>query len=53
MGDEENVEPLSKRRKISLSLPKDCFNFFVDDEELKEAMKTYSGKIRPSITNRR
>ena len=44
MGDEENVEPPSKRRKISLSLPKDRFNFSVDDEELKEAMKTYSGK---------
>ena len=37
MGDEENVEPPSKRRKISLSLPKDRFNFSVDDEELKEA----------------
>ena len=44
MGDEENVEPPSKRRKISLSLPKDRFNFSVDDEELKEAMKTYSRK---------
>ena len=44
MEDKENEEPPSKRRKISLSLPKDRFNFSVDDEELKEAMKTYSAK---------
>ena len=44
MGDKEKVQLPSKRRKISLSLPKDRFNFSVDDEELKEAMKTYSRK---------
>ena len=44
MGDKEKVQLPSKRRKISLSLPKDRFNFCVDDEELKEAMKTYTGK---------
>ena len=33
-----------KRRKLLLSLPKDWFNFSVDKEELKEAMKGYCCK---------
>ena len=28
-----------KRPRLSLSLSKDCFNFLIDDSELKEAMK--------------
>ena len=51
MEEKENVEPTSKCRKVSLSLPKDCFNFSVDNDELKEAMKTYSVK-NMSINNK-
>ena len=44
MEEKDNVEQPSKLRKISLSLPKDHFNFSVNNDELKEAMKTYSVK---------
>ena len=42
----ENVEPPSKRRKISFSLCNNHFNLSGDKEELKEAtcIKTYCGK---------
>ena len=39
--EKENIEPPTKRRRLSLSLPKD---FTVDDDQLKQAMKTYCGK---------
>ena len=44
--DKENhknlpVERQSKCAKLSFSLPKDRFSFFVDDKDLEEAMKTY------------
>ena len=42
--EKENIEPPTKRRRLSLSLPKDRFDFTVDDDQLKQAMKTYCGK---------
>ena len=38
-NENPNSEPKEKLTKLSLSIPKDQFNFCVDDEELKEAMK--------------
>ena len=38
------VEQQPKCTKLSSLLPKDWFSFSVDDKDLEEAMKTYSGK---------
>lgn len=39
-----NVEPPLKCRKVSLSLPKDCFDFSVDAWLTKRSYETYSVK---------
>ena len=44
VGDSELSKLKSKRRKMSLSLPKDRFYFAIVDDNLKEAMKAYSTK---------
>ena len=40
----DQLQPIPKRRKVSLSLPKDRFHFAIEDSDLKEAMKAYSTK---------
>ena len=44
MEDKDSIKPPSTCRKVSLSLPKDHLNFSVNNDELKEAMKTYPVK---------
>ena len=44
MEEEENAGAPSKSGKVSLSLPKDHFNYSVDNDELNKALKTYSVK---------
>ena len=38
------AEPNKKQIKLSLPLLKGCFNFSIEDEELKKAMKGYCCK---------
>ena len=43
---EKSIKPgPPKHPRLSLSLSKDCFNFSIDDSELKEAMKNYSSSM--------
>ena len=43
---EKSIKPgPPKHPRLSLSLSKDCFNFSIDDNEVKEAMKNYSSSM--------